>query len=76
MLSVPDKLRLRAFCRGNLGAKIYLMFAGCMLVHFLIAFFAFPELKGRTAAEIDEMFEARLPARKFKGKKQTISMPR
>ncbi len=53
--------------RGNLGAKIYLMFAGCMLLNLVITYFVFPELKGRTPAEVDEMFEARLSARKFKG---------
>ena len=53
--------------RGDLGAKVYLMFAGCMLLNLIICYFVFPELKGRTAAEVDEMFEARLPARKFKG---------
>ncbi|RDW75437.1 hypothetical protein BP6252_06579 [Coleophoma cylindrospora] len=52
---------------GNLGAKTYLIFAGCMALCIVITFFCYPEVKGRTAAEIDEMFEARLPARKFKG---------
>ena len=44
-----------------------------MFVHFFIVFFVFPELKGRTAAEVDEMFEARLPARKFKGEAKPSS---
>jgi hypothetical protein len=30
-------------------------------------FFCLPETKGRAAAELDEMFEAKIPARKFKG---------
>jgi len=29
-------------------------------------FFCLPETKGRAAAELDEMFEAKIPARKFK----------
>jgi hypothetical protein len=36
-------------------------------------FFFLPEVKGRTLEEIDEMFEARLPARKF-GKYVCIGM--
>ena len=36
---------------------------GCVI----ITYFCLPETKGRTSAELDEMFEARLPARKFKG---------
>lgn len=52
---------------GNLGAKVYLIFAGCMLVCLVFTFFYFPEVKGRTPAEVDEMFQDRLPARKFKG---------
>lgn len=57
---------------GNLGAKIYLMFAGFMLLNLVIAYFVFPELKGRTPAEVDEMFAARLSARKFKGIPQLL----
>ena len=34
---------------------------------FVWIFFFVPETKDRTLEEIDEMFEARLPARKFKG---------
>jgi hypothetical protein len=36
---------------------------GCIIV----TYFCLPETKGRTPAELDEMLEARLPARKFKG---------
>ncbi|KIW45830.1 uncharacterized protein PV06_01541 [Exophiala oligosperma] len=52
---------------GDLGAKVYLIFAGCMAVCLVFTFFCFPEVKGRTPAEVDEMFQDRLPARKFKG---------
>ncbi|KIA75815.1 hypothetical protein HK57_00429 [Aspergillus ustus] len=50
---------------ANLQAKTYLIFAGWMLFAVLIVFFFLPETKGRSAAEIDEMFEAGVPARKF-----------
>lgn len=53
-------------CRANLGPKTYLIFAGWMLGCLLVTFFCFPETKGRTPAELDEMFEARVAARQFK----------
>ena len=53
--------------KGNLGAKTYLIFAFFMLVGLAITYYQFPEVKGRTPAELDEMFGARLPARRFKG---------
>jgi hypothetical protein len=37
--------------------------AGCIVITYLYL----PETKGRTPAELDAMFEARVPARKFKG---------
>lgn len=53
--------------RGNLGAKSFLIFAGFMALCIVFTFFHLPEVKGRSPAEIDEMFHDRLPARKFKG---------
>ena len=50
---------------GNLGPKTYLIFAFFMAVGLVVSFFYWPETKGRTAAALDEMFGARLPARKF-----------
>ncbi|EMC92492.1 hypothetical protein BAUCODRAFT_78716 [Baudoinia panamericana UAMH 10762] len=52
---------------GNLGAKTYLIFAAWMLGCIVVTFFCIPETKGRTPAELDEMFAIKLPARKFKG---------
>lgn len=51
---------------ANLGAKAYLIFAGCMA--FIIVFFYFfmPETRGRTFAEIDEMYEAKIPMWKWR----------
>ena len=39
-----------------------------MLGCTIIIYFYLPETKGRSPAEIDEMFEARVPARKWKCK--------
>lgn len=41
----------------------FVWMVGCIIV----TYFCLPETKGRSAAELDEMFEAKLPARKFKG---------
>jgi SP family sugar:H+ symporter-like MFS transporter len=37
------------------------------VIIFVFIFLFVPETKDRTLEEVDEMFEARLPARKFKG---------
>lgn len=57
---------------GNLGAKTYLIFAFVMFIGLIITFFYFPEVKGRAPAELDEMFGAALPARKFKSYDCTV----
>lgn len=46
----------------------YIWFPSCVLGAAWVFFFL-PEVKNRTLEEIDEMFEARLPARKFKAYK-------
>lgn len=43
---------------------------GCII----ITYFYLPETKGRSPAELDEMFEAKLPARKFKGYLSALAM--
>ncbi|KAF3392646.1 Maltose permease MAL31 [Penicillium rolfsii] len=49
----------------NWGPKYgYIWFPSCLVAAAFI-FFYLPEVKGRTLEEIDEMFEQRLPARKF-----------
>lgn len=50
---------------GNLGPKTYLIFAFFMGTGLVVTAIWWPETKGRTPAELDEMFTARLPARKF-----------
>ncbi|KAJ5552763.1 Maltose permease [Penicillium frequentans] len=49
----------------NWGPKYgYIWFPSCLIAAAFIYFFL-PEVKGRTLEEIDEMFEQRVPARKF-----------
>jgi MFS family permease len=52
--------------QGNLRAKTGWVFAGLCAVAAVVSFFVIPEMKGRTPAEIDEMFELRLPTREFR----------
>ncbi len=47
---------------GNLAAKAYLIFGGCMLVITILAFFLLPETRGRTFVEIDQLYSNRIPA--------------
>ncbi|WVW83142.1 hypothetical protein I302_105160 [Kwoniella bestiolae CBS 10118] len=48
------------------GQKIGIFFGGLSLLFLVPIFFFYPETKGRTYAEIDELFERNIPARKFK----------
>lgn len=50
---------------GNLAAKAYLIFGGCMLVITILAFFLLPETRGRTFFEIDQLYANRVPARQW-----------
>ncbi|PHH90894.1 hypothetical protein CDD83_2313 [Cordyceps sp. RAO-2017] len=52
--------------QGNLKAKTGFIYAGLCAIALVVSFFYVPEMKGRTALEIDRMFEQRLPARKFR----------
>ena len=51
---------------GDLGAKTGFVYAGLCALGYVATFLYVPEMKGRTPAEIDRMFELSLPARKFK----------
>lgn len=53
--------QLTAADAANLGAKTYLVFAGCMVCIIIFTFFFMPETRGRTFAEIDEMYDAKIP---------------
>ncbi|KAJ4024661.1 hypothetical protein NW752_003221 [Fusarium irregulare] len=47
------------------GQKIGLFFGGITLVYLIPCILMFPETKGRTYHELDELFERRVPAWKF-----------
>lgn len=51
---------------AGLGAKMYLVFAGCMVCVIIFSFFLLPETKNRTFAEIDEMYDAKIPMWKWR----------
>ena len=56
----------------NWGPKYgYIWFPSCLISAAFIYLYL-PEVKDRTLEEIDEMFEAKLPARKFRGYKCMI----
>ena len=54
------------------GAKYGYIWAGTNFVGGVFFFFFLPELKGRTLEEIDELFERRVPAWKFKSTRTHI----
>ncbi|EAU33441.1 conserved hypothetical protein [Aspergillus terreus NIH2624] len=58
--------QLTAADAAGLGAKAYLIFAGCMVCIIIFVFFLMPETRGRTFVEIDEMYEAGVPAWKWR----------
>ncbi|KAM0520746.1 hypothetical protein ACHAPE_003144 [Trichoderma viride] len=51
---------------ANLGGKIGFIYVGFVTIGIVVSWWIIPDMKDRTPAEIDEMFEIRLPARKFK----------
>ena len=50
---------------ANLGAKTYLVFGGCMACIIVWSYMLIPETKGRTYAEIDEMYDKKVPMWKW-----------
>ncbi|KAK0382788.1 hypothetical protein NLU13_9883 [Sarocladium strictum] len=52
--------------QANIGGKISFVFFGTSLPMCVYLFFCLPELKGRNYAEVQEMFESKVPARQFK----------
>lgn len=51
---------------AGLGSKTYLVFGGCVLVVLVLYSCFLPETAGRTFAEIQEMYEAKVPVTKWK----------
>ncbi|KAF9774188.1 hypothetical protein IL306_007864 [Fusarium sp. DS 682] len=58
--------------KAALGGKTGFLFCGLCLIGTILTWFFIPEMKGRSAIEIDHMFEMRLPARKFKSFKMEV----
>ncbi|KAL2842159.1 general substrate transporter [Aspergillus pseudoustus] len=50
---------------ANLGPKAGVVFLGPAVGLTIVAFFAVPETKGKSFAELDRLFELRTPTRKF-----------
>jgi SP family general alpha glucoside:H+ symporter-like MFS transporter len=51
---------------GNLGGKVGFIFSFLCACGFILIWVEIPETKNRTYAELDEMFEKKLPTRQFK----------
>ncbi|KAI0018645.1 sugar transporter [Xylariomycetidae sp. FL0641] len=51
---------------ANLGSKVGFIFGSVVVVSLVFTYFYIPECKGRTLEEIDLLFEAGVPTRKFK----------
>jgi len=49
----------------NLAGKCGFIWGGTAVICFIIAFFALPELRGRSYREIDILFRRKVSARKF-----------
>lgn len=58
---------------AGLGAKMYLVFAGCMVFVITFVYFLLPETRGRTFAEIDEMYDAKIPMWKWRNYETTTT---
>lgn len=59
---------------ANLGAKTYLVFAACMAVIIVFFYFFMPETRGRTFAEIDEMYAAKIPMWKWRSYETSLEL--
>ncbi|KAH7110569.1 major facilitator superfamily domain-containing protein [Dendryphion nanum] len=56
--------------QGNLRGKVGFTYVGACLVGVVITWYVVPDMKGRSVAEIDRMFELEVPARRFRGWKE------
>ena len=52
--------------QGNSQGKIGFLFFGTSVIGAALAWLYVPEMKGRMASELDAMFHANVPARKFR----------
>ncbi|QPG75289.1 hypothetical protein FOA43_002640 [Brettanomyces nanus] len=51
---------------ANMGSKINFIFTGFSLMSIFVFYFYQPETAGRSFEDVDEMFAAKIPARKWK----------
>ncbi|TPX07934.1 uncharacterized protein E0L32_010389 [Thyridium curvatum] len=56
---------------ANLQSRVGFIYGATSLLALIWGYFYLPDLKGRSLEEIDEMFEARVPARKSRGWKSS-----
>lgn len=59
----------------NWGPKYCFIWAGSNLILATFVFFFIPETKGRSLEQLDELFDKRLPAWKFKGHVTDLQQP-
>lgn len=52
--------------QANMGSSINFIFAGCAFALIFFFYFFLPETAGRSYEEVDELFKAEIPARKWK----------
>ncbi|KAK4496206.1 hypothetical protein PRZ48_012186 [Zasmidium cellare] len=50
---------------GNLQSRVGFVYGSFSLISFVWVYFFLPELSGRSLEELDELFQANVPARKF-----------
>ncbi|AOA64408.1 Maltose permease [Komagataella phaffii CBS 7435] len=60
--------------QANMGSKVLFIFGGLSALYLLVFFFYLPETAGRSFEEIDEMFNDKIPIRKFKGHKCRVQI--
>ena len=51
---------------ADLQSKVGLIYGSIAVCSFFFAFFCVPEMKGRSLEDINEMFEQKVPVRKFR----------
>ena len=57
---------------GRLKWKFYIVFIAIDVVVFAVIYFFFPETKGRTLEELDEIFEAKNPVKTSLARKNVV----
>lgn len=60
--TVPQMIAANA---GNLGAKAAFVFGGCNLLMLIFSYFNLPETKGMSVSDIDTLYAAKVPARRW-----------